>query len=150
MDYRDRDWELRSGLKNGDHECVVGTDGELAIETIDLDGFDMSKMHIMTAEEKIEYTEALEKHRGSIMLPYGANIQTPYARYDVNEKTSVYLTQSQYKLVNTATLTLGNPISQVNYEFVRDYEGGPVKEVRYITEYTYFDGENYVSCTDKE
>lgn len=150
MDYRDRDWELRSGLKNGDHECVVGTDGELAIETIDLDGFDMSKMHIMTAEEKIEYTEALEKHRGSIMLPYGANIQTPYARYDVNEKTSVYLTQSQYKLVNAATLTLGNPISQVNYEFVRDYEGGPVKEVRYITEYTYFDGENYVSCTDKE
>lgn len=150
MDYRDKDFELRDGLKSGENECVVEIDGELSIEPIALDGFDMSKMHILTAEEKAEYSEKLEKHRGSAMLPYGAVVQTPYARYDVNEKTSVYLTQSQYKVVHSATMTLGNPISQVNYEFVRDYEGGPVKEVRYITEYTYFDGENYVSCTDEE
>ncbi len=150
MDYRDKDWELRDGLKSGEDECVVETDGELAIEPIDLDGFDMSKMHILTADEKAAYTVELEKHRGTAMLPYGAVIRAPYARYDVNEKTSVYLTQSQYKVVNSATLTLGTPISQVNYEFVRDYEGGPVKEVRYITEYTYFDGEDYVSCTAEE
>lgn len=150
MDYRDKDWELRDRLKNGEEDCVVETDGEFAIEPIALDGFDMTKMHILTAEEKAVYTAEMEKHRGSAMLPFGAILRAPHARYDVNEKTSVYLTESQYKVANCATMTLGNPISQVNYEFVRDYEGGPVKEVRYITEYTYFDGENYVNCTDKE
>ena len=100
MDYRDKDFELRDGLKSGKNQCTVEIDGELSIEPIALDGFDMSKMHILTAEEKAEYSEKLEKHRGSAMLPYGAVVQTPYARYDVNEKTSVYLTQSQYSRPN--------------------------------------------------
>ena len=151
MDYRDKDWELRNMIKNGVSECVLEIDGELMSETIDLDGFDMSKMHILTAEEKAEFTaEYEEKFRGTSTLPIGVRFTAPHARYDMDDKTSVYLSQSQYKLANAATLTLGNPISQLNYEFVRDYEGGPVKEVRYITEYTYFDGEDYVNCTAEE
>ncbi len=147
MDYRDKDRELRIELENDESTCVIETDGVLSEGSIDLPGFDMSKMHIMTAEEKIEYQE---KYSASNLTIIVGKVTLPYARYDMDDHTSVYLTESQYNVVNTATLTLGTPISQVNYEFIRDYDGGPVKEVRYITEYTYFDGENYVTCTDDE
>ena len=148
MDYRDKDWQLRNQLKTGESECTVERYGLITHVTAEIDKFDLSKIHIMTDADKVEY-EKKYLASGEVYL-VNDKVVLPYARIDMDDGAKVYLSQSQYKAINTATLTLGNPISQVNYEFIRDREGGPVKEVRYITEYTYFDGEDYVACTADE
>lgn len=148
MDYRDRDFELRNGLKTSENGCVIEKDGVMSTATIELDSFDTANIHILTAEEKIEYEEKyLNSPSYSIV---NGRVTLPYARYDVDSTTSVYLSESQYKNINLSTLTFGSPIGQLNYELIRERENGPVSEVKYITEYTYFDGEGYAVCTDKE
>ena len=146
MDYRDKDWELRNEIENGEYpECIIESNGTLTNETVELDGFDMTKMHILTTDEKIEYEEKYKAQINSL-----SRVTLPHARYEMEDGRWLYVTESQYKVINSVTLTLGIPISKVNYELIREYEGGPVKEVRYITEYTYFDGEEYVTCTEDE
>ena len=40
MDYRDRDFELRNGLKTSENGCVIEKDGVMSTATIELDSFD--------------------------------------------------------------------------------------------------------------
>ncbi len=126
MDYYDEDWDLRGYLADEQNDNPV-----------EIDAFDMSQFHILTEEDKAAYKKTY-------------NVSTaPYARYGAYGST-VYLAEKQYKMVNSVSMSLALPIPDMDFEIIRDGEKGKVIEVKFKTDYTCKDGENYVSCSAEE
>lgn len=89
-DYCDEDWAFRSLLAHEDSRTRKV-----------IDAFDMSRMHVLTEEERAEYT-------GTAL----------YARYD-----GLMLTKAEYDRVNAISMTLSVPVSAHQYEEERDDAG---------------------------
>ncbi len=90
-DYYDEDWALRGLLAHEDYQTPT-----------QIDSFDMSRLKILTEEERNAFN----------------SFPAPYARYG-----SLLLTRTQYEQVNAISMTLAMPVSVLQYEEVRDEEG---------------------------
>lgn len=106
LDYADEDWALRGLLAN-----------ENQMQPVEIDAFDPSRLKILTEDELAAYSG------------YRAD-QMPYARYG-----DLLLTKAKYERVNAISMTLTLPLSQREYEAVRDEDGHllAVQEVKTIT-----------------
>lgn len=94
MDYADEDWAFRGLLAN-----------ENQSQPVKIDAFNLSRLSILTEDELAAYSG------------YRAD-KMPYARYG-----DLLLTKTEYERVNAISLTLALPVSQLEYEAVRDESG---------------------------
>lgn len=108
-DYYDEDWAFRGLLAHEDYQSRMV-----------IDAFDMSKLKVLTEEELKNYAN------------YPSYIM-PYARYG-----SLLLTKTEYERVNAVSMTLEVPVSQLQYEDIRD-EAGNLLELKEITDISYTD-----------
>ena len=124
MDYYDEDWALRGYLadERGSHF------------TVEIDAFDMSKLHILTENEKEVYKEK---------TPWAV----PFARYD----GTIFLLESEYKQVNAVSMSLALPINDLDYNIIRENGNGKVVDIQFNSEYSYKDENgNDIICTAGE
>lgn len=122
MDYYDEDWALRGELAD-----------ERNISQVQIDAFDMSKMYLLTEEERAKYQ--------------AANRREAVARYN----GWLYLSSHEYNQVNAISMTLDLPISGNEYEVIRENGNGKLLEIRPILEQTFVDNDgNTLTYTNEE
>ncbi len=109
MDYYDEDWALRGQWADERNPAPIV-----------LDAFDLSKLHMLTEEEKAQYENWLLS-------------EIPVARYDGRS-----LFQREYEQINAVSMTLALPVPETQYEAVRD-EAGKLLEVKPAAQICYTD-----------
>ena len=121
MSYYDEDWLIRSSLAAGTNSY-----NDFPIE---IDAFDLSKFDLLTSAQRENYKKS-----------YNVTA-APFALYDGR----VYLGESDYKNANAVSMRLYSALPDRDFEIIRDGEKGKLIEIKYRTEYTYKDGDNYLT-----